>query len=192
MSREHRQLLWESGTWAQHEEGPGGDGLWVMKRHRSRDAAFKSARSFARWLSVHGPRAGGLLSWAGGFRAPNGDVTWIDKDGDVLCIQSVDPARRRYFRGSEESSRSNPSSRRSSSRSSRSSRPRGAVRYSVSNIADGDMRWFRTDRYGEPSAASVRHALRQGGMGFRVTGPGGGRIHDRIDRIIDDIKAARW
>lgn len=38
--------------------------------------------------------------------------------------------------------------------------------YTISNIAGGDMRTFRTDGDGRPSDASIRHARRQGHTGY--------------------------
>ena len=55
--------------------------------------------------------------------------------------------------------------------------------YTVSNIAGGDRRRFRSDRYGRPSDASIRHARRQGAMGFACSDPD---IHERILRAMRD------
>lgn len=64
--------------------------------------------------------------------------------------------------------------------------------YTITNIAGGDARRFRTDSEGYPSSASIRHARRQGRMGFLVHSPGGdaGRIYDEIVQAIDDTEAA--
>jgi hypothetical protein len=55
--------------------------------------------------------------------------------------------------------------------------------YTVSNIAGGSLRRFRSDRDGRPSGASVRHAREQGHMGFTCSDPD---MHDAITQVIAD------
>ena len=57
------------------------------------------------------------------------------------------------------------------------------TQYTISNIAGGDLRTFRTDADGQPSDASIRHARRQGSMGFTCSD---GDIADMIQQAIDD------
>jgi hypothetical protein len=55
--------------------------------------------------------------------------------------------------------------------------------YTVSNIAGGSLRRFRSDRDGRPSDGSVRHAREQGHMGFCCSDPD---MHDAITQAIAD------
>ena len=66
---------YEAGVWEQ------GRGFVGWSTHRTETAAAKAARKYAEKQT---PTAGAALSWAGGVRAPDGDVRWIDRDGETI------------------------------------------------------------------------------------------------------------
>lgn len=59
--------------------------------------------------------------------------------------------------------------------------------YTISNIAGGDERTFRLDSDGRPSDASIRHARRQGSMGYRCSDP---EVAEQIDQAIEDAEVS--
>lgn len=58
--------------------------------------------------------------------------------------------------------------------------------YTISNIAGGDLRRFRTVD-GGPSDASIRHAKRQGSMGYTCSDAD---IREQIDEALDEAEQA--
>lgn len=59
--------------------------------------------------------------------------------------------------------------------------------YTISNAAGGDKRTFRVSSDGSPSDASIRHARRQGSMGYQCSDPD---IAEQIDQAIEDAEVS--
>lgn len=74
-------MKYEAGVWDQHQEDEDGVGFIPWSRHSRRDLAERAARKYARESTA---RTGSFLMWAGGVRMPNGEVYWLNEDGEVI------------------------------------------------------------------------------------------------------------
>jgi len=81
---------YSAGVWEQ------GRGYVAWSGHRTEQRARAAARCYA---GQPRPRAGGVLSWAGGYRRCGDPVVWVDRDGAVI------DAARAAARAAEEETR---------------------------------------------------------------------------------------
>jgi hypothetical protein len=62
---------WAAGVWEQNI------GLLVWSNHSTEELAIRAAYRYSRRQSKSGPRTGGMLSWSGGVKGPDGKVRWF-------------------------------------------------------------------------------------------------------------------
>lgn len=93
------RLPFEAGVW---EQGAAGDGFAVWSGHYTLAAARAAAVRYARKLSgPSGARTGGALSWAGGYRAIERPVKWVDWTGAAPDSRSWAEVERDRIREAE-------------------------------------------------------------------------------------------
>lgn len=71
---------YQAGVWEQGREFVG----W--SKHSTEELARSAAVKYARQQAM---TSGGPLSWCGGVMAPDGTVTWYQRDGSVAESPSV-------------------------------------------------------------------------------------------------------